>query len=143
MYWHCADNHVSINTVSLSILRLYARKKCSLKIFHFIAKRISCAAGPEIVPKVKYFKNFSSDFKKQGLKLKLIATASYFEEKISIFFFQKIKIFTKNVFLVLRKNSWREPKTFLVFLHIIREWKEVQCSCWHGCLHKGNTYKSE
>ena len=25
-YWHCDDNHVSMNTVSLSILKLYEKK---------------------------------------------------------------------------------------------------------------------
>ena len=41
---------------------------------------------PAMVPKVKYFKKFSSDFNKQGLKWKLITTASYFEEIFLIFF---------------------------------------------------------
>ena len=47
---------------------------------------------------VIYFKKFSSDFNKQGLKRKLIITASYFEGKYGFFFFKKSKFSQKNVF---------------------------------------------
>ena len=38
------------------------------KIFILWQNIVFCAAEPEMVPKVKYFKKFSSDFNKQGLE---------------------------------------------------------------------------
>ena len=58
----------------------------ALKKIYFIAKTRFCAVETEIVPKVKYFKKFLSDFKKQGLKLKGTTRASYFEKKKFNFF---------------------------------------------------------
>ena len=70
------------------------------KNFISLRKRVFCAAGPERVPKVKYFKRFLSDFNKQGLRWKLITTASGFEEKkIDFFFFKKLKFSQKMYFL--------------------------------------------
>ena len=54
---------------------------------------------------MKYFKKLSSDFNKQGLKWKLIITASLFEEKIRFYlkknfkFFWKKCIFWRQIFL--------------------------------------------
>ena len=57
------------------------------KFFILLRKSIFCAVGSELELKVKYFKNFSSDFSKQGLKWMLITTASYFEGKSLIYFY--------------------------------------------------------
>ena len=56
--------------------------ECPRHLFHFVAKITLPEFWPEKVPKVLYFKKISIDFHKQGIKWKLINTASYFEEKI-------------------------------------------------------------
>ena len=66
-------------------------------LFLLWPESVFCAPGPEIAPKVKYFKKFSSDFNKQGLKWRLITTGSYFEEK-NRFFFSKFVTFHKKTY---------------------------------------------
>ena len=58
----------------------------SLSVFY-----VGC--GSEKVPQVRYFRNFSTHFKKQRIKWKLITSTSHWE-KISTFF-QDCQLFTK------------------------------------------------
>ena len=57
-------------------------------------------SGPEMVPQIKYFRTFSTDFNKQVLKLKLITQFLILRKKF-FFFLRNFEIFTnKNIFSV-------------------------------------------
>ena len=57
---------------------------------------------PDMVPQVKYFRKFSTDSNKQGLKWKRITSPSYIEKKSKFLnFHKKMYLFDVNFFLFL------------------------------------------
>ena len=77
------------------------------KFFILLWKSVFWAASPDIVMKVEYFKKLLSDLNKQGLKWKLITTASYFEEKSSNFFTTKLWKFHEKIYFFDVKFCWK------------------------------------
>ena len=54
---------------------------CKQKFSFYCEKAFFCTAGNEIVPNVKYFKKFSSEFNKQGIKKSLLQLLFYLRKK--------------------------------------------------------------
>ena len=69
--------------------------ECALDFFRFIAKNNFHGTWPEKVPEVKYFRKFSMDFNKQGLRGKSILQLLVFFQEV---FFSNFWDFTKTVY---------------------------------------------
>ena len=94
--YYCCFLFEEQNPIFFSKTLKFCKKKCIF--WHQMFSKLE--------PKVNYFKKFLSNFNKQGLKWKLINTASYFDEKNGIFFSKFLNFPNKFIF-------W--PSIFLEF----------------------------
>ena len=81
----------------------------------FFVKKLFCGTGPEEVPKVWYFRKFSTNFKKQGLKWKLI-TSPYLQN-----FFFNFEIFTKKSFF-FSNLFWKVLFSGNIYVWFLYKW---------------------
>ena len=94
-------------------------------------------SGPKMLPEVKHFRKFFTDFNKQGFKWKLITSPSYIEKKLNIL--PKFEVFTKKciflcqVFFILFSVN--------IYVQFQKTRSQMKCYDTHYLFNKKNLRK--